>query len=527
MLGGQPILILREGTTRESGKSAQKRNIAAAKAISDAVKSTLGPRSMDKMLVDSMGDVVITNDGVTILKEIDVDHPAAKMIIEVAKTQDEECGDGTTTAVIIAGELFHQADILIDLGVHPMAIVNGYKMASDKSIEILREISVIITPEDTQLLRNIASTAMTGKSVGGAREFFADIAVNAVISVIEEAGNTLRADIDNIKVEKHQGGSVMDTKMIHGIIIDKEPAHPAMPRDLTDARIALINTALEVKKTEVDAKIQINSPAQLQAFLDEEERMLRSKADKLIGSGANVVICQKGIDDYIQYYFAKAGLLAFTSVKKSELEMISKATGAHILSSLEGMTTDDLGHCGRVFVDKIGDDEMTYITECTDAKAVSILIRGGTEHVVDEIQRALHDALSVVSVAIEDGLAVAGGGATETELALGIRKFASSVGGREQLAIEAFGKALEIIPRVLAENAGFDPMDILVNIRSAHEGKSGMKTAGINAFNGKIMDMLTENVMEPYRTKKQGITSATEVVNMVLRIDDVISARGS
>ncbi len=526
MLGGQPILVLKEGTQRESGKTAQNRNIAAARAIADAVRTTLGPKGMDKMLVDSMGDVVITNDGVTILKEIDVEHPAAKMVVEVAKTQDEECGDGTTSTVIIAGELLKQAEALTDQGVHPTIIANGFRMASEKALEILKDISIEVIPKDKELLKNIAMTAMTGKSLGASKDYLADIAVKAVSAVVEKKDGKLIADIDNIKVEKKHGGSVLDTKIIEGIIIDKEPVHPSMPRMLKKAKIALINSALEVKKTEVDAKIQITDPTQLQAFLDEEERMMKGMADKIKESGAKVVICQKGIDDYVQYYLAKAGIMAIRRAKKSDMEKLAKATGARIVTTLDELTKDDLGYAGEVKSMKISDDEMTFVTQCKKAKAVSILIRGGTEHVVDEIERASHDALSVVSIALEDGFAVAGGGATEIELALRLREHAATVGGREQLAIEAFATAMEIIPRTLAENAGLDAIDILVNLRSAHEGKRGNKFAGLNVFDGKVLDMRKMKVVEPLRVKTQGVTSTSEVAIMILRIDDVIASKG-
>jgi archaeal chaperonin len=526
MLGGQPIFVLKEGTQRESGKNAQNRNIAAARAIADAVRSTLGPKGMDKMLVDSMGDVVITNDGVTILKEIDVEHPAAKMVVEVAKTQDEECGDGTTSAVIISGELLKQAEMLIDQSVHPTIISNGYRMASEKALEILKDISIEVTSKDKKILKEIAMTAMTGKSVGGSKEYLANITVQAVQAVSEELNGKWVADIDNIKVEKKHGGSVADSQIIEGIIIDKEPVHPSMPRSLTKAKIALVNSALEVKKTEVDAKIQITDPTMLQAFLDEEERMMKKMADRIVDSGANMVISQKGIDDYVQYYLAKAGIMAIRRAKKSDMEKLAKATGARIVTTLDELTKADLGAAGAVEATKISDDEMTFVTGCKKAKSVSILLRGGTDHVVDEIERAVHDALSVVSIAIEDGYAVAGGGAPETELALRLKEYAATIGGREQLAIEAFATSLEIIPRTLAENAGLDAIDSLVNLRSAHEGKKGNKYAGLNAFDGKVVDMRKMSVVEPLRVKTQGITSATEVATMILRIDDVIASKG-
>ena len=525
MLGGQPILILREGTQRESGKSAQKRNIAAARAIADAVRSTLGPKGMDKMLVDTMGDVVITNDGVTILKEIDVAHPAAKMVVEVAKTQDEECGDGTTSAVIIAGQLLQEADELIDMGVHPTIITRGFRMASDQALKILRDIAIPVEIDDIQQLTNIAATTMTGKALGGARDHLADIAVTAVRKVTTKSHDRREADIDNVKIVKKHGGSIGDTRIHEGIVMDKEPVHPDMPRTIRDARIALLSSALEAKKTEVSADIRITNPAQLQMFLDEEERMMKAKVDRVLASGATAVICQKGIDDTIQYFLAKAGVLALKSVSEKDMKMIAKATGATIVSVLDELSENHLGTAGRVHTTKIGSDEMTFISECPRALAVSILIRGGTEHVVDEVERAMHDALSVVSLAIEDGFAVTGGGAPEIELALRLREYASSVGGREQLAIDGFARAMEIIPRTLAENAGLDQVDILVRMRSAHGGKNANIHTGLNAYTGSIVDMRAERVMEPLRVKVQGITSATEVATMILRIDDVIASR--
>ena len=525
MLGGQPILILREGTERESGKSAQKRNIAAARAIADAVRSTLGPKGMDKMLVDTMGDVVITNDGVTILKEIDVAHPAAKMVVEVAKTQDEECGDGTTSAVIIAGQLLQEANELIDMGVHPTIITRGFRMASDQALKILRDIAIPVEIDDIQQLTNIAATTMTGKALGGARGHLADIAVTAVRKVTTQSHDRREADIDNVKIVKKHGGSIGDTRIHEGIVMDKEPVHPDMPRTIRDARIALISSALEAKKTEVSADIRITNPTQLQMFLDEEERMMKAKVDRVLASGATAVVCQKGIDDTIQYFLAKAGVLALKSVSEKDMKMIAKATGATIVSILAELSESDLGTAGHVFTVKFGSEDMTFISECPKALAVSILIRGGTEHVVDEVERALHDALSVVSLAIEDGFAVTGGGAPEIELALRLREYASSVGGREQLAIDGFARAVEIIPRILAENAGLDSVDILVKMRSAHGGKNANVHTGLNAYTGSIVDMRAERVMEPLRVKVQGITSATEVATMILRIDDVISSK--
>jgi archaeal chaperonin len=523
-MGQTPILILREGTKRDKGKDAQYNNIQAARAIADAVRSTLGPRGMDKMLVDSLGDVVITNDGVTILKEIDVEHPAAKMLVEVAKTQDEECGDGTTTAVILAGELLKKATDLVDANVHPTIITAGYRMAAEKALEVLETVALHIDIKDVATLRKIAMTAMMSKSVVGSREHMADVAVEAVVTVAEKTNGKWYVDTDNIQIVKKQGGSMDDTKMIQGVIIDKEPVHPAMPKKIAKAKIMLLDAALEIKKTEIDAKIEITDPSQMQAFLDEEERMLKDMVARIKKSGANVVFCQKGIDDLIQHFLAKEEIYAARRVKKSDMEKLAKATGAAVITKLDEFETDDLGHADLVEVRKIQEEEMTFVTGCKNAKAVSILIRGGTEHVVDEIERSLDDATSVVAVAIEDEKMITGGGSSAVELALRLREYSSSVGGREQIAIDAFASALEVIPTALAENAGLDPIDILIELRKAH--KSGKKNAGLNVYEGKVDDMLKQNVLEPFRVGKQAIMSATDAAVMILRIDDVIASKG-
>jgi len=524
LTGRQPILILKEGTERERGKDAQHNNIRAAMAIADAVRSTLGPKGMDKMLVDSMGDVVITNDGVTILKEIDIEHPAAKMIVEVAKTQDEECGDGTTTAVILTGELLKYALDLIDQEVHPTIIADGYRMASKKACEVLeKKIAENVTPENEEILRKIAETSMTGKVAAANKELLADIAYRAVKAVAEEENGKITVDLDNIKIEKKQGGAVEDTELINGIILDKERVHPDMPRVVKDAKILLLNTALEVKKTEVDAQIRISDPTQLQKFLDEEEAMLRKMVEKIKNSGANVVLCQKGIDDLAQHYLAKAGIFAVRRVKKSDMEKLVRATGASIVSELDEITEDDLGYAGRVEEKKIGDDEMTYVVDCKEAKAVSVLIRGGTEHVVDEIERGLHDALSVIAVTLEDGKITVGGGSAAVEISLALQDYASNIGGREQMAIESFANAIEIVPKALATNAGMDAIDILMDLRKAH--KEGKKYHGVDVLGGGIADMKERNVIEPLRVGTQAIKSATDAAVMILRIDDVIAAR--
>ncbi len=525
MIGQTPILILKEGTKRERGKGAQFNNISAARAIADSVRSTLGPRGMDKMLVDSMGDVVITNDGVTILKEIDVEHPAAKMLVEVAKTQDDECGDGTTTAVILAGELLKKAEALIEQNVHPTVISGGYRMAAQRARELLEGLAISVTPDKKDILTDIARTAMISKSVSASRDLLAKVAVGAVSAVAEKKdGGAWIVDDDNIQVVKKQGGSMDDTQMIAGIIVDKEAVHAGMPKRIEKAKIALVDSAMEVKKTEIDAKIEITDPSQLHAFLDEEENMLKKMVETVKKSGANVLFCQKGIDDLAQHYLAKSGVYAVRRVKKSDMEKLSKATGANLVTKLDDLKASDLGMANLVEEQKIADDKMTFVTGCKNPKAVSILIRGGTEHVIDEIDRSLNDAISVVSVAVEDGKLVTGGGSTATELALKLRDYAASIGGREQIAIDAFASALEVVPTALAENAGLDPIDVLIELRKAH--KAGKKNAGVNVFTGKITDMKKEKVLEPLRVGKQGISSATDAAVMILRIDDVIASKG-
>ncbi|TRO50705.1 thermosome subunit [Candidatus Bathyarchaeota archaeon] len=524
MMGGQtPILILKEGTSREKGRGAHQNNIAAAKAIADAIRSTLGPRGMDKMLVDSMGDVVITNDGVTILKEIDVEHPAAKMLVEVAKTQDAECGDGTTTSVVLAGELLKKAEELLEANVHPTVIASGYRMAAERSLDILEKNSLKISVKDTKKLKRIASTALRSKIADQAGEMLSDISVQAVKAVAERRGSRYVVDVDNIQVVKKQGGSINDTELIEGVILDKEPVHSAMPHTVEDPRIALLDSSLEIKKTEVDAKIQIRDPTQLQAFLDQEEATLKGMVDAVVKVGANVVFCQKGIDDLAQHYMAKAGIYAVRRVKKSDMEKLAKATGGKIVTDLDDLTKSVLGTAGKVELRSIAGDEMTFVSGCKKATAVSILLRGGTEHIVDEMERSLHDALSVVAVAIEDGRISAGGGASAIEIALKLRDYAATVGGREQMAIDAFADAVEIVPKTLAENAGLDPINAILDLRQAH--KKGQKYAGLNVYNGKVVNMVEAEVIEPLRVGNQAIQSATEAAVMILRIDDVIAAK--
>ncbi len=518
-LGGQPILILREGTTRNRGKDAQNSNFAAAKAVASAVRSTLGPKGMDKMLIDSMGDITITNDGVTILKEMDIEHPAGKMMVEIAKTQDAEVGDGTTTAVVIAGELLKNAEELLTQGVHPTVIGEGYRLAAEKSLAMLDGFAIAVKPTDTAVLKSIAKTALSGKNAEVSKDLLSDIIVKAIVFVTDPDGSV---DIAHINVEKKVGGSTDDSNLIEGMVIDKERAHPNMPKSVTNAKILLLNAALEFKKTEVNAKINISTPGQAQAFLDEEENMVHVMVDKVVSSGATVIFCQKGIDDVAQHYLTKAGILAVRRVKKSDIENLARATGGNIVNSIDAISKKDLGNAGLVEERKISGDEMIYVSKCKNPKAVSIIVRGGTEHVVDELERAVHDALMVVSVVVQGKKIVAGGGAPETELSLQLRRYASQQGGRVQLAIEAFAEALEIIPRSLAENAGLDPIDILVDIRAAHE--SGKKTFGLDAETGKPADMLKAGVVEPLRVKSQAISSAAEAAVMILRIDDIIAS---
>jgi thermosome len=517
---GTPIYILREGSQRTAGRDAQRSNIMAAKAVAGAVRTTLGPKGMDKMLVDTLGDVVITNDGVTILKEMDIEHPAAKMMVEIAKTQDQEVGDGTTTAVVLAGELLKQAEGLLEQEIHPTVIAAGYRAAADKSMEILKGLAVSVSTKDEDLLRKIAITAMTGKGSQAAREELADMAVKAVRAVVDEDGTV---DTDNITVEKKVGGGITDSLLVSGVVIDKDRLHPSMPKSVTDARIALLNAAVEIEKTEVDAKIQITSPDQLQAFLDQEEKMLKDMVDKIVATGANVLFVQKGIDDLAQHFLAKAGIYTLRRVKKSDMEKLARATGGRVVTSIHEISKDDLGKAGLVEERKVSDEKMTFVQQCDNPKSVSIILRGGTEHVVDELDRAMEDALRVVGVAVEDNMLVAGGGAPEVELALRLRAYASTVGGREQLAIESFADAMEIIPKTLAENAGIDQIDTLVALRSAHE--KGMKGAGLDMDTGEAVEMLELGVVEPLRVKTQAIKSATEVAVMILRIDDVIASK--
>jgi thermosome len=522
-LGGTPILVLPEKFSRYMGRDAQRMNITAARIIAEAVRTTLGPRGMDKMLVDNLGDVVITNDGVTILKEMDVEHPAAKMMVEIAKTQEDEVGDGTTTAVVLAGELLKKAEDLLDQDIHATVIATGYRRAAEKAQEILDRMAIKVSKDDEKILKQIATTSMSSKGTEAKGDKIAELCVRAVRQIAEEEDGKLVADIDNIKVEKKSGGSSADSQLIKGILIDKERVHSGMPKRVEKAKIALLNCALEIEKTETDTKINITDPEQLKAFLAEEEQMLREMVDQIKKSGANVAMCQKGIDDIAQHFLAKAGIFAVRRVKESDMEKLARATGGKAVMNIKELSADDLGHAELVEERKVAGDEMTFVEGCKDPKAVSLLVRGGTEHVVDEVERAVHDGICVISAAIEDGKMVAGGGAPEIELAKQLRDYAEAVGGREALAINAFADAVEIIPRTLAENAGLDPIDILVQLRAAHEKANG-EIIGLDVFSGKVTDTSKLGIVEPLRVKTQAIKSASEAAEMILRIDDVIAA---
>ncbi len=514
----QPIFILPEGAMRNTGKSAQKANIAAAKAVADTVRTTLGPKGMDKMLVDSMGDVIISNDGVTILSEMEIEHPAAKMMVEIAKVQEDEVGDGTTTAVILGGELLKNAETLIDKNIHPTVIARGYKDAAEQAQKILLELSKDISIKDRETLKKIATTAMTGKNVEIARESLANIAVDAVLRVSD--GNKI--DTDNIKIEKKEGSSIDDSILVDGIVIDKERVHSDMPTFVKGAKIALLDVAIEIKETETEAKIQITDPQQLHSFLATEEKMLRDMADKVVASGANVVICQKGIDDLAQHFLAKKNIYAIRRVKQSDISALAKATGARIVSNFDDLKPTDLGFAGLVEERKIHKESFTFVEQCKNPKAVSIILRGGTEHVVAEVERAMTDAIGDLAAAVTSGKCVAGGGAIEVELAKRLRKYSETLSGREQLAVQAFAESLEVIPRTLAENAGIDPIDALTALKSEHD--KGNVFAGLNVNTGKAEDMWAKGVIEPLKIKTQAISSASETAIMLLRIDDIISA---
>jgi thermosome len=520
---GQPVLVLKEGTTRNRGREAQRNNIMAARVIGEVLRTTLGPRGMDKMLIDSLGDITITNDGAAILNEIEVEHPAAKMMVEIAKTQDDMVGDGTTTAVVLAGELLKKAEELLDQNIHPTIVVSGYRKAAQKAMETINEISIPVDIDDRATLKKVAVTSMASKAVGPAKEHLAEIAIDAVRRVAEKRGDKWVADIDNIQVTKKTGKSLFESQLIQGLVIDKEVIHTGMPKKVEKAKIALLDNALEIEKTEISAEIRIRDPNQMKAFLDQENKMLQEMVEKIKASGANVVFCQKGIDDMAQHFLAKEGILAARRVKQSDMEKLARATGGRIVSNLTDLRAQDLGVAGLVEERKLGEDKMIFVEKCKDPRSVAIIIRAGLERMVDEAERAMTDALSVVSDVIETNKIVAGGGAVEVEVAKELRNYATDVGGREQLAIESFADAIEIIPKTLAENAGLEAIDILVALRAAH-GKPDGQYKGINLFTGKVENMQEKGVVEPVIVKEQAIKSATESATMIIRIDDVIAS---
>ncbi len=517
----QPVVFLPEGTKRTRGRDAQRINILIAKAVANAVKSTLGPKGMDKMIVDDMGDVTISNDGATILDEISIEHPIGKIMAEVAKTQDDAVGDGTTTAVVIAGGLLKEAEGMLDNDIHPSVIVNGYRMASKKAIEFMKNVAEEIKFSDKKALKNIAITSMTGKAAESTEEL-SDIVVGALTKIADNDDGKIDIDIDNVKVEKKQGASLAESKLIEGIVIDKEIVHGGMPKKVENAKIALIDAALEVKSTETDAKIEITSPEQMQAFLDQEEGMLKNMVEAIKKAGANVVICQKGIDDLAQHFLAKEGILAVRRVKKSDMDALVRATGGKVATRFESLNLKDLGNAKLVQERKVSGDAMVFIEGCKNPKSVSLIIRGGSEHVIDEAERAMHDALMATATAIKDGKIVAGGGSAEVEVAMHLRDYAKSIGGREQLAIEGFANTLEEIPRTLAETAGMNPLDTIVELRSKHSKKEEINI-GVDVMKSKLSDMMALHVIEPLSVKTQAITSGSEVAEMILRIDDIIA----
>ncbi len=516
----KPMVLMPEDVQRLLGKDAQRNNILAARMVAEIVKTTLGPKGMDKMLVSPTGEIIITNDGVTILEEMQIEHPAARMMVEIAKTQESEVGDGTTTAVMIAGKLLENAEKLLDKKIHPTVITKGYRIASEKSQEILREIALRITPDEEDVLKQIAMTAMTGKGAEDSREWFADIIVRA-IKQIENKG---KIDLSDIKIEKSKGDGIKDTELISGIVIDKSRISQDMPAFVRGAKIALVDFPLELRNPEIETKISISSPDQLQGFIAQEEREIREMIEKVKLSGASVIFCQKGIDDFAQYLLAKEAIYACRRIAKSDMEKLSKATGGKIVSNLGELTPFELGNADLVEEVKHGEDVLTYIRGCQNPKAITILIHGGTEHVIDEIERAIKDGLGDVACSLQSGLVVSGGGAVEIELAKRLREFGQSLSGREQLAVEEFASSLEFIPSTLAENAGLDPIDVLTELKSRHD--AGERNAGLNLFNNKIENMLEARIIEPLKIKTQAISSASEVAIMILRIDDVIASSG-
>ncbi len=524
-IGGQTALILKEGTSRAQGREGQRANIEAAMVVAESIRSSLGPKGMDKMLVDGFGDVTISNDGATILDEMDVQHPAAKMMVEVAKAQDDEVGDGTTSAVVLAGELLNKALQLINKDIHPTVIVDGYSLAGEKALEFLEKLSTKVNPTDRNMLGKVAKIALASKLLAEQKEYVADIAVKAVLEVAEKTGNIYRADVDDIKVEKKPGGSLTDTVLIQGVLLDKEIVHPGMPKRVQNAKIVILNCPLEVEKTEFDAKLNIENPEKMKSFLDEEDKILRDMVEKISSAGANVVVCEKGVDDIAQHFLAKKGILAVRRVKQSDMEKMAKATGGKIITNLDDLRRGDLGEARLVEERKVSDDKMTFVEGCKDPKAVSILVRGGTERVVDEAERALHDALCVVRDVVVDPRVVIGGGATELELSRMLAAYSNKLSGKEQLAAQAYAEALEIIPATLAENAGMDYVTSLLELSAKHHNKQ--RNAGVDPMKGKVADVSKLEVYEPFVVKAQALKSAGEAAGMILKIDDIIAASKS
>ena len=526
-ISGEQVYVLPEGAQRVLGRDAMRVNIAIGYAVANIVKTTLGPKGMDKMLVSDLGDIVITNDGATILEEMNVDHPAAKLMVEIAKTQDKEVGDGTTTSVVIAGNLLKKAGDLLDQNVHPTTIIKGYELAARKAEETLKHMAEKVTPKDTEILTKIGLVAMGSKGIGDdeERKKIAKIVVDSIGEVSEEKNGTVVIDQDLIKLEKKAGGEILDTELIHGVLVDKEVVHAGMPKTVKDAKIALVDAALEIEKTETDAKIEITSPDQMELFLKQEEKMLREMVDKIAATGANVVFCQKGIDDLAQHYLAKKKITAVRRVKKSDMEKLSRATGASVASSLEDLKKEDLGYAGVVEEKKVAGEAMVFVQKCKHPKSVTIFVRGGTDHVVSEVERAIIDARGAVSSALSEGSYVVGGGSIEMELSKALLDYAVEIGGREQLAIQAFAESLEAIPRSLAENAGMDSIDTIVTLKTRHKKPDG-KHQGVDVLRGKVEELHAQGIFEPTKVKRQAISSATETARLVLRIDDIISSRG-
>ena len=519
---GQPIIILKEGTERSRGRDARDTNIMAARIVTNMIKSSLGPKGMDKMLVDSFGDVTITNDGATMLKEMDVQHPAAKMMVEVSKAQDDEVGDGTTTVVVLTGELLGKAVELMSKKIHPTVIIDGYRSAQEQALKILDEISITVDPKDKEALKKVAMTSMASKLISGYSDYIADLAVDAILQIAEEGDGGYEVDLDMVKIEKRPGGSIADTTLVQGLIIDKEVVHSDMPKLVRDAKIGLLNASMEIEKTELNSKIQIESPDEMQAYLDQEQQMLRDIVKKVKDAGISVLFCQKGIDDMVQHFLAREGIMAARRLKKSDMEALAKATGAKVVTSVDELSGEDIGYAAKVEERKIGDDKLIFVEGCENPKAVSVLIRGGTDRIVDEADRSLHDALCVIRDVVQEPKIVAGGGAPEVEVARRLRRYAEGLAGRQRLAVSAFAEAMEVVPTTLAENAGMDPIDAISEMQSRHE--NGEMWAGLNSLDGEVSDMAELDVYEPTQVKAQAIKSATEASTLLLKIDDVIAA---